>query len=49
MQKLVDSEKKYVQDLTMLGHCYYLQFKMAISLVHLCLTSDQVEVIFLNW
>eukprot|EP00731_Ephydatia_muelleri_P015537 Em0008g1257a len=48
MQKLVDSEKKYVQDLTTLVNCYYRQFKMAIALGHLCLTSDQVEVIFLN-
>ena len=49
MQKLVDSEKKYVHDLTTLVNCYYTQFKMAISLGHLCLTTDQVDVIFLNW
>lgn len=48
MQKLVESEKKYVQDLSTLVNFYYRQFKMAMALGHLSLTNDQVETIFLN-
>jgi len=48
LANLVESERRYVQDLSVIVNIYYKQFKLAITAGHLAVSMKQLDDMFLN-
>jgi len=49
LQKFLENERRYVEDLRAIVEVYYHQLKMAVDSNHVAIRRDHLDTIFMNW